>query len=251
MSRSTPGVTRAPVNEWVTEFLRFTLFHEATDVRATESFWNEVVGTPLDDIIQKPQLKEYAVVGKWQDKLLNIQSQAGRMDWYFASAGNPEQAPLRYIETAETFTNLIARWQAGIPAISRFAFGGIVSLESPDANTAYRTISNYMNFDLDRGECSDFLFQINRKKPSRVINDAYINRLTKWNVVHSGKMIFTVSEGKMVALQVPESAGFTCRLELDLNTSPDYSGGIPAASIVDLAKEMDSMSREIIAHGDI
>jgi hypothetical protein len=92
-----------------------------------------------------------------------------------------------------------------------------------------------------------FLYQINRPRASQTgIPSLRINRLTKWSVailVHlSGTDVTRLSE---------VSQRHACRMEFDINTTPDFGGPLPQGAFPALLGEFTALVRELAEHGDV
>src|SRR5436190_1193852 len=74
-------------------------------------------------------------------------------------------------------------WQ--VAPITRLAFGAVLAQPTEDRHSGYVQIAKYLpSIRLDVDGSSDFLFQINRPRPSRVgIENLLINRLARWSVL--------------------------------------------------------------------
>ena len=118
--------------------------------------------------------------------------------------------------------------------------------------SGYELIANYLpNVKLDPIGSSDFLYQINRTRNSQLgISDLEINRLSKWSVVKRGLARIDILPEARVSL-FPSSETFSCRLELDVNTSGDYKNDIPSEKLADVFHELVDFAKEIALKGDI
>ena len=123
-----------------------------------------------------------------------------------------------------------------------------------DRAEGYKSLQKYLPaVQLDPEGSSDFLYQINRKRESKVIKGLTINRLQKWSVLAMHRMAFDVGivEGAQQqsrgVLSAPLSAQ---RLELDINTQPDRTEPFQSKDLNAIYSELISLGEEIAVRGD-
>ncbi len=103
---------------------------------------------------------------------------------------------------------------------------------------------------IDPDGSSDLFYQINRPRPSATpIEGLRINRLTKWSVQIAQRLTVTLGPDGVVARTIGEEQA--CRLELDINTAPTFSGMLPVEHLEQLLREMIDLGREIAQQGDV
>ena len=102
----------------------------------------------------------------------------------------------------------------------------------------YRTLSNYLEFDLDP-KSFDFNYQINRPRVSNALSGVAINRLSRWSVRshQTGTLVVTSMESELGPKK------YQCRLEVDINTHPETSDLSPRAKLSELLDEMEHWLR--------
>ncbi|MGO8898441.1 MAG: hypothetical protein ACLQU5_08830 [Isosphaeraceae bacterium] len=160
-------------------------------------------------------------------------------------------AELRFPEATETFRNALRTWLEDQPNVARLALGAIVKLPVDDREAGYGRISDYLPFDVDPVRSSDFMYQINRARQSTVLPEVTVNRLSKWSV---GRLVraAVILDQVPVTVSIHEvSQSSSCRLELDINTSPNSPFPLPSARLPALFDEFVDWAREIITEGDI
>jgi hypothetical protein len=125
----------------------------------------------------------------------------------------------------------------------------VVGLPVADRASGYERVCDYLNFDIDPEEASDFAYQINRPRPSRFMPEFRVNRLSRWSV--GGLVRFVVSPSSQgTTIMTSDPTGHHVRLELDINT-PHRQEPLPPETIPRLFEELVGLSREIICEGDI
>jgi hypothetical protein len=247
-----------PLDAWQAETMRVTVF--PTEVVPVEPsvWWDEVVGVPPETVVARPKVGQFQARGDFEGRQLILQVQPGRVEWILgplAKAADDEESVLPSLgpfpEVLQSLSKVVVPWLPQAPALQRFAFGAIVMQPVNTVHAGYALLQKYLGsyVRLDP-ESSDFFYQINRRRPSRTIAALHLNRLTKWSVQTVRRMTMTLgAEGGAVTRALGEDAA--CRLELDINTAPDFAGVLPAEQLTALLKELTDLGREIAQRGDI
>lgn len=268
MSRSTRA--RCEPTAWGAKNLRLTTFHPHGTVAACDSWWAQVLGDDPETVNNKPKAGEYQFSNSWLDGQLALQvnknAPEARIDWLFTESPFAEDESTEhpaYPEKAAKFLSLMQTWVSSdsFPFnVSRVAFGAVVALPVEDLARGYATISNYLNFDVEYGPSSEFMFQINRRRPSAVIPLVEVNRLSKWSVVVQTQFRFGLqlqagagaAPADMIGSPIqPSSSSVHCQIELDINTVPLSGAQIQKERVPDLVRELTQLTEEIVSHGDI
>jgi hypothetical protein len=176
-----------------------------------------------------------------------------RVDWFaggIVELVENQEVP-RLLARLPLFIDSMRRWlQTACPATNRLAFGAVLNLDVGSREEGYRTLSNYLDFDLSPGSY-DFLYQINRKRTSAAVERWGINRLTKWSVEVRERRTLTIHLAAGSVESTEARAEWHCRLELDINTIPGPGGPLPHDRLGALLEEMQGLSLEIVREGDI
>ena len=132
-----------------------------------------------------------------------------------------------------------------------YAFGAVLLRPVENRQAGYQQIAAYLpHVQLDPEGASDFLYQINRPRNSNSgIPDLRINRLSKWSIAAS--MESTFSFGSTSAAHFPGPRHFACRLELDINTVPDFRDELAREQLPQIFQELVDLGKEIAKAGDI
>ena len=157
-------------------------------------------------------------------------------------------------EASESFNELIQKWFVvdNFPTLQRVAFGALVIQPVEDRKTGYERISKYLinSVKLDPESSSDFLYQINRPRDSKLnFPELKINRLTKWSVQTYKHIGVAVGEESKTVYESEES--FACRLELDINTMVNIKNRFNSNDSKNLFNELANLGLEIAEKGDI
>jgi hypothetical protein len=142
------------------------------------------------------------------------------------------------------FKEIVPRLLDGGPPIRRLAFGGTFFIQVRDRAQAYEILERYVRLGLKYSDHEgDFFYQYNRRRWSQGLPGIQINRLSRWTWVPLAEV--RIVDGKLVPPR--ESA---CRLEVDINTAPEFQETIPSDRTVALVDEMIKLAVEITARGD-
>jgi len=247
--------TGLPLSEWQVSQLRLTAFPDVQSEFDSSSWWLDVVGDLPDTRMDEPRVGKHREHSTLEDKELTLAIESGRIDWLL---GVPEQGALidgiptigSLPEVHEAFCEYVFRWFGidNLPPVTRLAFGAIVLYPVDDLERGYRTLVLYLPVELDPVGSSDFLYQINRPRNSGTgVPELRINRLSKWSVMHSTRVTLDSSGVTTKA----GSRHFACRLQLDINTVPDFPEVLPRKQLPQIFRELIDLGEEIILRGDI
>ena len=247
-----------PLEAWQAEGLRLTLFPSPAAQIGEASWWKDLVGEPAAAKIVQPRIGGHQEEGPFENRKLVLRVEPIRIDWLLAplDEGTLAAATIPTVgsfpESLNLFVPLMFRWfQAETcPPAQRLAFGATVLLPAGDTQEGYRQISAYLPFQFDAEGSSDFSYQINRPRNSLSgISSLRINRLSKWSVMRV--VLGTLAFG-------PASVGYSarqmhhvCRLELDINTTPDFPGELSREQLPQVFQELVRFAKEIVEKGDI
>ena len=247
-------------SEWLTEVLQLTAFAK-TNPESPENWWESVVsGQPAQRIIRP----FYSDTGLFENGLmqLNIQTQSlqlYRIDWlYTYNPQSPYDKNLYNIgsldEAIKKFSSVIQKWLAFAPPVNRLAFGAGLMHPVKGSSEGYKYISKYLNaVKLESDTSSDFIYQINRPRVSKVkdIKDLKINRISNWSVAMRKSFEFTLS-GQTLPMQPTEKLlQSACLLKIDINTNPEATEDLPNNKVNFIFDELVSLGVEISEKGDI
>jgi len=248
-----------PVDVWQVETMRVTVFPSEVVTTDPASWWDDVVGFPPETVVARPKIGQFQARGDFEGRQLALQIQPGRVEWVvgpLAKAIEEEDSGLTSLgpfpEVLNSLSKVVVPWLPKAPALQRFAFGAILMQPVDSVRAGYTLLQKYLgSVRLDPDSSSDFFYQINRPRPSRTAIAALrLNRLTKWSVQVIRRMTMTIgAEGTTATRALGEDAA--CRLELDINTAPDFTGVLPVEQLGALLQELTDLGREIAQRGDI
>lgn len=250
----------ASMNEWRTVHLRLTAFPEPTISVQDIEWWQKLVGEPPESRILHPKSGELREEGPIETGVLTLNIQPLRIDWHLTKAqqtGLPEEdLPTigEFPKISEIFVKLMRTWlKKDAPKLGRVAFGAVLLLPVQTRQTGYERLSAYLpGIKLDPQRSSDFLYQINKPRDSKLgIPGLKVNRLCKWSVavLMHASMQFNLMTGK--SEQFSGSDVHACRLEMDINTAADFKDILPQDKLESILDELVDLGKEIMEHGDI
>jgi hypothetical protein len=252
MSR-TSATHRADAGAWRASVLRLSMFSEDGRTPKTEGFWEAIFDVQPDNTICKPKMFERVDVGNQNDMRVMLQSKQleNRVDLLFDVLEGSDGNQMAYVDAIKFYKQvapkLLAREE--FKNVIRLAFGAIIVLPAHDAVSGYKTLCNYLNFDIEYGEAKDLMYQINRPRQSKSVSGIEINRLSKWSVATKFSQKFSITPHGAMA-EAAELVSVGCLLDLDINNTPTDTS-IPKSNLLALSDELVSLADEIIKEGDI
>ncbi|MEH2354933.1 hypothetical protein [Nostoc sp.] len=249
---------RFDLTNWKTESLRMTAFLSPGSPIPQQNWWEEICGSPPEVRSSQPRTGVQQDEGLFGDGntqgRLILAVQPSRIDWLLTVEVVPTSFELpsvgSFSESANSFAQLMNRWLDVSPNLQRIAFGANLLLPFEDVEQAYQSLPAYFPLNkLDLKNAQDFNYRINR--PRNVdydISDLKINRLSTWSV-----MTFTAFQFTNVGSYTYSSAplNVAIRLELDINTSIDFSGELSKDELPKMFAQLVEYAKEIALKGDI
>lgn len=252
--------TLPPIEAWQTETLRLTLFHSSDAQIVEPTWWDDLQGGPPESRDLRPKIGEQRDIGSFEDGRLVLAIRQGRIDWLFTvdidAPPNGEGIPTigDFPACLGKFHDLMLSW-FGIgtcPSAKRLAFGVVLLQPVENLALGYRQLSAYLPcVELDYEGSSDFLYQINRPvSSSSEVVDLRVNRLSKWSVARQIRMRGEIPIGSPSVTISPSEESFACRLELDINTTPDFEAGLTREQLPVVFQELVNFGKQIAQEGD-
>ena len=239
-------------NDWRADLLRLTAFPAAGPRAANaEAWWLALFGAPHEKSTRNLKQGVTQLLSKVGDTyMLAIENPISFE--LRQIAGDPEQPPLDphalplYSVVLPAFQDLALRWLAleNSPALRRLAFGATLLKPVTSIQKGYETLDTYLPDVNVHSDSSDFLYQINRSRPSSAIGGLPLNRLSKWSTQAMQEVTLS-ADGHVVRRSGP----FACRVELDMNCVPSKQP-LPRDQLPNLFAELVALATEITAAGD-
>lgn len=250
---------------WGAGLLRLTAFIGEQAEGAPTGWWESVTGGPPEHEETRRLLATYhydgsILVGGSASGILNLDVSPGRVDWVLVKDVEPQQleslqssalGPL--VPTIDGFQAALSSWfrLAGY-SVNRLALGAQLRGPSVGKIEGYRALGTFLpDVKIDTEGSSDFLYRINRPRPSLVLQDGTpINRLSLWSVGTLSISRLRIDGGGLTNDKTVFPEETACSLELDINTSRTRSTAIPGGILADLLTELRSLLVEIAESGD-
>lgn len=243
----------------LTEQLRFTAFPAEDAVIGSFKRWvNMFGGAPEEGHFLKNQnLMVEAGPHRGNRLVLQVMTPL-RFDWNLVPLVDDKSEDAEFklqnigplTQAISSFREIVDKWLDGAGPLQRIAFGAVLLFRVPSRIEGYRTIQPYLTkVTLDPEGSSDFIYQINRPRPMPEIEGLKVNRLTKWSVFQYFTQQVVMGPGVTHQMSGPDA--FACRLEMDINTMPDFSGPLPGEKLSTILDKLIGMCNEIAENGDV
>ncbi|MGP8252112.1 MAG: hypothetical protein ACLQHF_08765 [Terracidiphilus sp.] len=240
-----------------TESLRFTAFLSATERIGEQRWWTELTGAEPETRSSRLTLGQTQEAGPVESYGLVLATSPGRVDWLLTPR-QQEGAPPEFrragplVETLPFFQSLMSRWFELSPDFIRAALGVVVREPMPSRQDAYRKLAHYLPaVKIDPEGSSEFFYQVNRPRKSKTIEGLQINRLSKWSaafLVPFGFTFVSPAQGQLGKMGEGETS---CRIELDINTDPTFSGNLDRSFLPNILGEFVDLAMELVTVGEI
>lgn len=243
--------------DWHVEGLRLSAFLPGQAEPRTDASWGALMdGEPDEQRIQGVGLQRVITQhGSFGTGRIRVEKRVGRTDWFFDPATPPLGAPghvtAPYSPTEEAFRAKMCEWlSSSRPEVIRLAFGASLSYFAGDLSASLAAVEEMIPLNLDSRDAMDFVYQINRRRPSRTSDSGLrINRLSRWSIVENVMGAVELQSGGTAPRMVVTDKRYACTLTLDINTVAEHEAVL--ADPVSLYTELTEMGNEIVARGDI
>ncbi len=263
-SASAADDAKRHADAWEVDTLRFTTFLAGEfDAEHAERWWRDVAKQKTRDEVAVSQggLVEQGVV---DGKVLRLQCLGDRVDWFLQPKKvepGDEQPDIyslgKLAPSMVAFARYLHAWfeLPTCPVAKRIALGAILLHRVDDREEGYRFLQPFLrdSVKLDAENSSEFNYTINRRRLSPSIDGLEINRMMKWFVWvwKSLKMTVRLHPEPMMPETEEGALKMACRLELDMNTAPEFTGTLDQATQKATLDELTAFAEEIAAKGDV
>lgn len=252
-------MAKCSLGDWQIEGLRLSTFVIDTIDPANRKFWESLIGTSPDEVHSRPRQPSVKEEGPFLNGWLSVEASNNRIDWRLSHdpKNPPQELPAvgPYDVLRGEFQELMKRWLTLCPPIHRLAYGAVLLLPIRSLPDAHTMLDNLLPaVKIDRDNTRDLLYRINMRRASFCsIEGLEINRLSTWSVVRISEMLIDIPPGGQ------QSPKFTplirsknvCRLELDINTAPEFPQELDKSVVSALFDELVELGSEIAAEGAI
>ena len=241
------------VDDWRVEVLRLTAF-PAPGPRAAnaEAWWLALFGASHERSSQDLKNGVTRLVGTVNDAfMVAVENPISfELQRLASDPGQPPPPPdtlPAHLGVVSAFQELALRWLGleNCPPLRRLAFGVTLLKPVSDQANGYQTLGKHLPDVTVDPSSSDFLYQINRRRPSSAVGGLPLNRLSKWSIQLVQELMISPGDGL-----TRRSETFACRLELDINSVPSKKP-LPKDRLPVLFEELVELANEIAHAGDI
>ena len=255
-------MAKCSLSDWKAEGLRFSAFF--TDAVIPEEYiplWKPLVEHDPDEVHNRPREQLVQEQGPHLNGWLSVQLSSSRVDWRlnFNPNNPPQELPTvgPYDDRQQDFLQLMHKWLPRCPAVNRLAYGANLLLPVETSQEACQKLDSLLSaVKIDPKNTRDFVYRINKRRDSQCnVEGLQINRLSTWSVVHFTGVHVQIAVGGQRAPRITQSpsadASNLCRLELDINTDPEFGQTIDQNILPQLFEELVNLANEIATEGDI
>ena len=243
------------LDDWQTESLRLSAFVAEPLDSASASLWEPLVGAEPEAVHRMPRDRKTKEEGPFLDGFLSVEASDIRIDWRF---GHDPKNPITelpvvgsYSGIHSEFRELMKEWFVHCPTIQRLAYGAVLLVPVNDASKGNQLLNNLLpTVDIDPGT-SDFMYRINRRRPARSVEGLAINRLSTWSVLSIVGIRLDLPVLEQGVSPVAHTDRSVCRLELDINTAPEFGEEMTHSVASEVFLELVDLGNEIASKGDV
>lgn len=252
-AQAAPGAVERAV--WLAQKLRVTCF-PSPGIAADPSDWwrTATAGDEPETRTVKPALRERIEQGPFGDtgRLMLVINPLSIVEWAITvpdPAAPPDEIPSvgPVSDLVPRLLEIVGRWAPTAPVWSRIAFGIEAFLPTSGHAEGYRLLAEFLRtVQIDPEGSSDFLYRINRPRPSTMpFEGLRINRLSTWNVLRMGVLAQTSSTAGII------NERYACHVSLDVNTAPTFTGTFGPDVTMRVVEELSLLAAELLERGDV
>lgn len=171
---------------WSADHLRVSLFSSDVWSATAESIFSAAFASEPESITKKPSALESSAVGSWGSLRLEIKRTFTRIDFILQAVPTETVGPMPMIQDIKTvlpeFSSLVAKWASTqTQGVIRIALGCNAFLQAQSVEDSYVKLKKLIKvIDIDTDRFKEFRFQVNLPKPSSVLPEIVVNRLSQW-----------------------------------------------------------------------
>tara|TARA_R110002110_G_scaffold401458_1_gene618318 strand:- start:2404 stop:3180 length:777 start_codon:yes stop_codon:yes gene_type:complete len=248
--------------DWLVEQLRFSAFMSAPLAPNHElDEWHRIAKSDPANVLTKPAEGVLRKEGEFDGKLLTYEQSPLRIDWRLSSNGqNPfDESPWPVFghlnSETEKFIQLMKTWLTNAPPLNRIAFGLILLRPKNTNEDSLKLLGRVLpDIKIDHLNTRDFNYKINRRRKSKSISPKLeINRLSSWSIASLSHIAVELLQGQTQGSRATEMTErlYACRVELDINTAPEFDSNIAKSKRKNLLDELNDLAIELSLKGDI
>jgi len=246
---------------WQVEGVRFTAFPLETFKAIEYDWWESLCGEPPETRMINPRNGTIHEEGKFENGIFTVDVAPFRLDYKYSVPNRPPDSDK--LSTLGDLDNVIEKFNVyvnklinldKITDLQRLAFGAILFQQVDSKKAGYEILSKYLPFRIEADKVSDLFFQINRPRNSLLETTLLLNRLTKWSVGAIDLVALELSRsGEKTTTKSFSTTNliYAVRLELDINTSPEYQGPFKKKDILPIFEELIDLGKVTSRKGDL
>jgi hypothetical protein len=243
---------------WNVQKLRFTLFPHQT-YEFDQEWWIKIFGTESESYKFDRRFNRHHYEGEFNDGIMNLDINPMRIDFNYISNKTNSITQMCDLNLGviddkfPIFISLIKNFLElnNCPNAQRIAFATTLFIPTESRITGYKLLSKYLStVDIDPENSSDFIYQINRRRSSSVVEGLLVNRLTKWHVVQYQSALLPSSPGGQQVFSLTDNE-YSVNVDMDINSQQDFKSVLDPNAQALLLDEFVNFSIEISEKGDI
>jgi hypothetical protein len=250
-------------NPWLCESVRLSALWSIAEGAESSVLWESVVGAPPEVRESQPRqgtTRDAGPVG--EGAMLELRTAPGRADWLLLPTMTPAmvQAPAfpnvgSVDDAIRLFVGLLFEKAALGYNVPRLALGVAALHPAPDRGASYAELTRLLTTISPKLDgATEFQYQINRPRQSKIVHGLAMNRLSRWSsVVMTGVAIpiHTEAISPSSARYVQTKPIHATRVELDLSSAAERQDPLPKEARLDLLRELTDFVPEILRSGDM
>lgn len=245
--------TNDVTGSWLAASVRVTVFVPLETEFTDTTSWQSLLGNLPDEISGSPKLGTYEASGMFNAGLLALKQEPGRIELTHHAVISVDLDSLREFpnlgsfdevkaEFAQIAMRLLEALSSGGIAVARLAFGAELIQPVPNHEAGYVKLDSLLPEVSIDPNSADFIYGVNRKRPSITQENLYVNRLSRWTV----RRILAKNAADKVVTDL-----YACHLILDINSIPEDGLVLEPGLLCNLMSEFIGLGTEIAEHGDI
>ena len=244
------------LDDWQTESLRLSAFVVEPLDSGSRNLWEPLMGAEPEAVHRMPRDRKTKEEGSFLDGFLSVEASDTRIDWRF---GQDPKNPIKelpvvgsYAGLQTEFRELMKDWFVHCPPVQRLAYGAVLLVPVKDVYEGNERLNELLPTVEIEPTTSDFMYRINRRRPACSVEGLAINRLSTWSVLSIVGIRLNVpllDQGVSPVAYTGDRS--VCRLELDINTAPEFRGQIDHSVASEVFCELVDLGNEIASRGDV
>jgi len=245
--------------DWLVEHVRITAFRYPGVVFDARAQWSAFSKNPVEEITEKPGVQVSRLEGSLGGGRLVLSVDPQRIDWNLIPQP-AETLPVPDVvfptigsrpEATSGFLSAGAAWLSSgdCPRLVRLAHGCVFLRPFDERAKAYKFLAAKLpTIEVDENS-TDFAYQVNRPRLSKVVDGLHLNRLSKWAAIRIRVGVVSTGSESLKYPVIGEQVA--TRLEVDISTAAERADDIPRQLHVGLLDELVELGNEIANNGDV